>query len=226
MLPRQLPGRSACRKPAYAKFRSALYAFSANLLRGRCMGSSHFSSLVLVSLLLFAFGCASPNNARETSVKCFSPYDGTWSGTMISSGTTGQNGDPSSQKPYSMSYSLKINIACGSVGTTGQGATLYLHNVTYAMASDPFFGCTSGCTPLPGSYVALPSPGQTGGGMEIDYPNAMQSGNGKANFTVSADGKSAVMDVPNSEESVAGSSGTGPNGGAASHQRIELTKVG
>lgn len=135
------------------------------------------------------------------SSSCPSPYDGTWSGTVNGSGQLIMKGSSIGAmryKPYSVTYNLEITISCESVNTTEQGVKLWMHNITYAKASHPYFGCVDGCTPLPQSQsvdesrIALPEAGIKEGAMDLTFPNGAEIPTGA--FLVSPDGKTITID--------------------------------
>jgi len=76
---------------------------------------------------------------------CTSPYDGTFSGTV-----EGQGKDiyPSgSTVPYLLDYTLEVTFECADENTAPGNQQSFDLYVTHAKVSNPYFDCTSGCTP-------------------------------------------------------------------------------
>jgi hypothetical protein len=92
------------------------------------------------------------------------------------------------------SFDLQITLSC--LGSINGATTL---TVTEAQASDPAFGCTTGCEPRFGSVALLraeppttPSnPSMEGEGLVILFPNGstLVTANGPGAMTISSDGR-------------------------------------
>jgi hypothetical protein len=110
--------------------------------------------------------------------ECTSPYDGTYSGLVSGSGEMSRSIDGEEVvTPYIITYSLEVTFECGDYGGFSElcpeqpGQKCWNLAVTHAKVSDPFFGCTNGCTPEWTSYFEAPIPGEGGGKLVIDFPN-------------------------------------------------------
>ena len=144
---------------------------------------------VLAGILLFVVaqvtGCTSPTNSPTTPQSsqtgtslCHSPYDGTYRGAVSGSGEfTIFDSDMSLTKsPYILTYNLAMTVEC--VSTPKENNGYWMLKVTQAKVSDPFFGCTNGCTPVNSpdaywSWLQLLPPGEKGNDntLIIEFPN-------------------------------------------------------
>lgn len=134
---------------------------------------------ILLLFVALTVGCTSQTNSPTTpqasqtdASLCHSPYDGTYSGVVSGSGEfTTINSDMSSTKsPYILTYNLALTAEC--VGTPKDNNGYWMLKITQAKVSDPFFGCTNGCTPVNypvnyWSFMNLLPPGEKGNNNEI-----------------------------------------------------------
>lgn len=126
------------------------------------------------------------------------PGEGNWKGTVIANGIMDVAGKPGQSVPYSINYDLEMTIKCDSTDVDENGARWWYYNITSVKASDPFFGCTSGCTPIAGtftdrlSYLDL-TEGSAKGLFMIHFPNnALLQ---RTNTAISSDSATITDDV-------------------------------
>jgi hypothetical protein len=107
---------------------------------------------------------------------CTSPYDGTYSGMVSGSGEHNREADDNSwtTSPYILSYSLEITTVCEIAPGEIPGNNHGFLRITRAKASDPFFGCTEGCTlGVSNNALDIAPPGQRDKNnyLELMFPN-------------------------------------------------------
>jgi len=143
-----------------------------------------FLAGILLLIIALGAGCTSQTNspaapqASQTGASlCQSPYDGTYSGVVSGSGeftTIGSDMSPT-KSPYILTYNLAMTVEC--VSTPKENNGYWMLKVTQAKVSDPFFGCTNGCTPVnyPDAYWSFMNilpPGEKGkdNKLSIEFP--------------------------------------------------------
>lgn len=137
-----------------------------------------FTILVLaIAGIILISGCVSEQTKSTESSDC--PYDGVYSGLVSGSGEIHHNNIDVVpwelwETPYIITYSLEVTLECVSTGTLSNGKGGWYLYVTHAEVSDPFFGCTNGCTPENAKEVIaaeIPKPGERGGNLIIHFLN-------------------------------------------------------
>lgn len=133
---------------------------------------------------------------KETQLSC--PADGNWKGIVSAVGVADMIGSPGKTEPYYVKYDLEITLKCDVAYLDESGAKWWQYNITYAKASDPFFGCTGGCVPIAGeeglrlTYLSI-TEGSQKGRMAIRFPNnALLQ---RTDTVMSRDGKMILDDV-------------------------------
>ncbi len=130
---------------------------------------STFVLLLLLGILLLGyFGRAAPTVPDKG--RCSSPYDGTWSGTLV--GVTMRE-DFSPVFREGIAFDLTLKLSCISI----DGSTTSL-DVTEMRASYWPLGCTAGCRPtnasppqMPRAAAFLGPPGSADDALYLAFPN-------------------------------------------------------
>jgi hypothetical protein len=75
--------------------------------------------------------------------------------------------------PYLINNQIELTFKCEQIGDGVEpGKKYWFLNATHAKVSDPYFGCTEGCVPiLDLQYIAFPLPGESGGELQLFFPN-------------------------------------------------------
>ncbi len=131
--------------------------------------------LVFISAPTLDYGDRATPTAPEAG-RCTSPYDGTWSGTLIG---VSEREDFRPNFREGISFDLTLRLSC--ISTDGSTTSL---EVTEARASHWPLSCTGGCRPVTAA-VLLGPPGHEGA-LYLELPNGVIM---RLRAEISSDGK-------------------------------------